>query len=143
MVSYMDQRSSLLPLELLPGVGSHSLLVHLLHLIWELSFDDEATFLLRPSVSMNDLVTTWRYNTTARLVSQSCTKGLILVELAGDGVWRSLQLWIIFVELRIITDTINGTRYWIRNILNHPGVYLGPVNKRNWGPQNSFWSASS
>ena len=124
----MDQRSSLLPLELLPGVGSHSLLVHLLHLTWELSFDDEATFLLRPSVSMNDLVTTWRYNTTARLVSQSCTKRLILVELTGDRVWRSLELWIIFVELWIITDTIDSAWYWIRNILDHPGVDLGPIN---------------
>ena len=52
MVGYMDQRSSLLPLELLPGVGSHSLLVHLLHLTWELSFDDETIVLLGPSVSM-------------------------------------------------------------------------------------------
>ena len=129
MVGYMDQRSSLLPLELLPGVDSHSLLVHLLYLTWELSFDHEAIVLLRPSVSMDDLVTPWRYYTTARLVSQSCTKGFILVELTrSDGVWRSLQLRIIFVELWIITDTIDGTWYRIRNILDHPGVDLGPIN---------------
>ena len=113
----MDQRRSLLPLELLPGVDSHSMLVHLLYLTWELSFDHEAIVLLRPSVSMDDLVTPWRYYTTARLVSQFCTKGFILVELTSDGVWRSLQLRIIFVELWIITDTIDGTWYRIRIIL--------------------------
>ena len=89
------------------------------------------------------LLAPWRYDTTARLVSQSCTKGFILVELTSDGVWRSLQLRIIFVELWIITDTIDCTWYRIRNILDHPGVDLGPVDKRNWRPQNSFWSASS
>ena len=128
MVGYMDQRSSLLPLELLVGVGGYSLLAHLLHLTGELSFDDEAIVLLRPSVSMDDLVAAWRYYTTGRLVSQSCTKGLILVELTGDGVWRSLPLWIIFVKLQILTETIDGTWYWIRNILDHPGVDLGPIN---------------